>query len=443
MIKTRIQVEEMHIYYFIAKKLISEAKLGILGITSGEEKLLKKIYSCSEIDVLDDLVKKISDRLDDKQEKLDRLVLNSNNTKQFITEAVNCVKDLKYKSEVLENVMKFLKPEFTTSQMVTLCIEKIAQAKRVLAGLSPEEKKAIISTARFDFKKSSNVHMKVTAVDAENISNKKTALLDNATGEKIAVSNVPIIDEKKGNIISNNIDKNIVKITDKKLSVEADIEVLERQEEVETLDSVEEVLDDNVSVGKQVVKKIEKVDVEEVLEIEDNNKTLDATNATLDECESVEKIDSEVNNDIDNRESIESSYVGVMADNFDVDPLDYYSVGSSIYDKDVLEYNIPTIEPAYEIIGNFKQTPFGDTFDKSVIADYDEDLEKSIPVIEEFSETVFSNNITQQANTNVEEKKDISTSQGVGDENSTKEKTVSYDEPVIFKIIESDGIPLE
>ena len=419
MIKARIQVEEMHVYYFIAKKLISAAKLGIFGMTSGEERLLKKIYCCSDIDSIDNLVKQISDRLEEKQAKLDRLVLNSDDTKQFITEAVDCTGNLRNKEMVLENVLKFLKVEFTTSQKITLCIEKIVQAKRILAGLSPEEKKTFLSEVNFDFKKCSNFSMKVTAVDAENINNKKTALVDNVTGEKLVISNVPVIDDNKGNIINNNIDNNIVKINDKKVQVIADtnIEVLDK---VETLDEVEELLENNVSNTTNYLKQN--------ISVESNN----VDTEILEEIVSENDNSVDILDDSDTRESIDESYVGVMADNFDVDPLDYYSVGSSIYDKDVLEYNIPTIEPAYEIIGNFKKDSFGDVFDRQLVED---DLENSIPIIEEFSNIVVNDKKIESLADCYENSTDFAVTNEV--------QTISYDEPVIFKVIETDGVPLE
>ena len=71
MIKIRIQVEEMHVYYYIAKKLISSAKLGFMGfMSSSEEKLINSIYHAKDADEITDLSRKLFDKLEDEKTEL-------------------------------------------------------------------------------------------------------------------------------------------------------------------------------------------------------------------------------------------------------------------------------------------------------------------------------------------------------------------------------------
>lgn len=175
MIRMRIQVEEMHVYYFIAKKLINNAKLGFLGImASAEEKLINKIYSSDNLDEIDELSKKLFDKLDKEQTKLkiNTNPYNLKDTEELISEAVFYTSNLLFKPEVLENVKKTLKSDLNIHDKIILCIDKICQTKRVLAGLSPDEKKQVLDGKGFEVKKKTkNKSGVIKAVDEENVGN--------------------------------------------------------------------------------------------------------------------------------------------------------------------------------------------------------------------------------------------------------------------------------
>lgn len=173
MIKIRIQVEEMHVYYYIAKKLISSAKLGFMGfMSSSEEKLINNIYHAKDADEINDLSRKLFDKLEDEKTELKLNTSHDNlrNIEELIGEAVGYTNNLLFKAEVLENVSKTLKNDLTTHEKIMLCVDKISQAKRVLMGLSPEERKNILDGKGFEIKPKKKKD-KVKAVDEENVEN--------------------------------------------------------------------------------------------------------------------------------------------------------------------------------------------------------------------------------------------------------------------------------
>lgn len=176
MIRIRVQVEEMHVYYFIAKKLIGGAKLGFMGIMTGaEERLINDIYHSDDLNEINDFSKKLFDKLDKEQTELK---LNTNpvgfkDIDELISEAISYTPNLMFKREVLDNVKKTLKNELTTHEKVILCVDRISQAKRVLSGLSPKERKDILDGKGFEIKKVGNdkINNDIHAVDEENVMN--------------------------------------------------------------------------------------------------------------------------------------------------------------------------------------------------------------------------------------------------------------------------------
>lgn len=413
MIKARIQVEEMHVYYFIAKKFIGYAKLGLFGIVSIEEKLLKKLYNCLSNDDVQDIVRQLSNKLEEKQEKIDRVLIDADAMHEVIKESVNCVKNLNYQAIVLNNVTKFLKNDFTTSQKITLCIEKIVQAKRVLEGLSPSDRQILLSGVRFDFKKDSNIKMIVTAVDAENIRNKKTALVDDVTGNKIFASNVLKCATNKndsGNIISNNIS------TDLKI----DISYLED--------------------GKDNLK---------------NTKLLDNTN----DIEVLEELDSElsenymvpcVSADKVSLEDKAENEVNLKAEEKEGgNPLQHYLIGATFDDND-LEYNIPIVEPSYDIVDGNKigDARYSGIYNKYNSCCLDDSLEYNIPIVEPdfLDDFTVADVVADEVVNKVRGMKNSSIMDSKNDVIQKKQPdslNSLYDEPVIFKVIEENEDSIE
>lgn len=199
MIEMRIQVEEMHVYYFIAKKLISNAKLGFMGIMAGpEERLLNNIYNSWNLDDIDSLTKKLFDKLDKVQTKIkiNENPQNLKDTEELISLAVSYTADLLFKPEVLDRTKKALKPELSKLDKVILCIDKICQTKRVLMGLSPEARKRVLDGK--DIEVSSNPQKKefavVPAVDEENVTN-MTEVESNVSRPNIDISEIPLDEE--------------------------------------------------------------------------------------------------------------------------------------------------------------------------------------------------------------------------------------------------------
>ena len=95
---------------------------------------------------------KLFDKLEDEKTEL-KLNTNHDNLRdieELIGEAVGYTNNLLFKAEVLENVSKTLKNDLTTHEKIMLCVDKISQAKRVLMGLSPDERKNVLDGKGFE-----------------------------------------------------------------------------------------------------------------------------------------------------------------------------------------------------------------------------------------------------------------------------------------------------
>lgn len=297
MIRMRIQVEEMHVYYFIAKRLINNAKLGFMGImASSEERLLNNIYNSWDLDEIADLSKKLFDRLDKEQieAKINTASQSFKDIEELISEAISYTANLLFKPEVLDNVRKILKTDLNVHDKIVLCVDKIAQVKRLLMELSPEERKNVLDGKGLEIKKQKQVKGDVVkAVDAENVENVTEVEIKSITD-----SEVVRIEENEETVIESGASENNVSEARKVFTAadvpEVDFEQLsggilpsdESSEEVEVLDVDEsisygvEILDDEENISKEMITEVEELLDEE--EIEDENVTVDS-----DFCESI------------------------------------------------------------------------------------------------------------------------------------------------------------
>ena len=293
----RIQVEEMHVYYFIAKRLINNAKLGFMGImASSEERLLNNIYNSWDLDEIADLSKKLFDRLDKEQieAKINTASQSFKDIEELISEAISYTANLLFKPEVLDNVRKTLKTDLNVHDKIVLCVDKIAQVKRLLMELSPEERKNVLDGKGLEIKKQKQVKGDVVkAVDAENVENVTEVEIKSITD-----SEVVRIEENEETVIESGASENNVSEARKVFTAadvpEVDFEQLsggilpsdEPSEEVEVLDVDEsisygvEILDDGENISKEMIAEVEELLDEE--EIEDENVTVDS-----DFCESI------------------------------------------------------------------------------------------------------------------------------------------------------------
>lgn len=293
----RIQVEEMHVYYFIAKRLINNAKLGFMGIMAGsEERLLNNIYNSWDLDEIADLSKKLFDRLDKEQieAKINTASQSFKDIEELISEAISYTANLLFKPEVLDNVRKILKTDLNVHDKIVLCVDKIAQVKRLLMELSPEERKNVLDGKGLEIKKQKQVKGDVVkAVDAENVENVTEVEIKSITD-----SEVVRIEENEETVIESGASENNVSEARKVFTAadvpEVDFEQLsggilpsdEPSEEVEVLDVDEsisygvEILDDEENISKEMIAEVEELLDEE--EIEDENVTVDS-----DFCESI------------------------------------------------------------------------------------------------------------------------------------------------------------
>lgn len=293
----RIQVEEMHVYYFIAKRLINNAKLGFMGImASSEERLLNNIYNSWDLDEIADLSKKLFDRLDKEQieAKINTASQSFKDIEELISEAISYTANLLFKPEVLDNVRKTLKTDLNVHDKIVLCVDKIAQVKRLLMELSPEERKNVLDGKGLEIKKQKQVKGDVVkAVDAENVENVTEVEIKSITD-----SEVVRIEENEETVIESGASENNVSEARKVFTAadvpEVDFEQLsggilpsdEPSEEVEVLDVDEsisygvEILDDEENISKEMIAEVEELLDEE--EIEDENVTVDS-----DFCESI------------------------------------------------------------------------------------------------------------------------------------------------------------
>lgn len=297
MIRMRIQVEEMHVYYFIAKRLINNAKLGFMGImASSEERLLNNIYNSWDLDEIADLSKKLFDRLDKEQieAKINTASQSFKDIEELISEAISYTANLLFKPEVLDNVRKTLKTDLNVHDKIVLCVDKIAQVKRLLMELSPEERKKVLDGKGLEIKKQKQIKGDVVkAVDAENVENVTEVEIKSITD-----SEVVRIEENEETVIESGASENNVSEARKVFTAadvpEVDFEQLsggilpsdEPSEEVEVLDVDEsisygvEILDDEENISREMIAEVEELLDEE--EIEDENVTVDS-----DFCESI------------------------------------------------------------------------------------------------------------------------------------------------------------
>lgn len=293
----RIQVEEMHVYYFIAKRLINNAKLGFMGImASSEERLLNNIYNSWDLDEIADLSKKLFDRLDKEQieAKINTASQSFKDIEELISEAISYTANLLFKPEVLDNVRKTLKTDLNVHDKIVLCVDKMAQVKRLLMELSPEERKNVLDGKGLEIKKQKQVKGDVVkAVDAENVENVTEVEI-----KSIMDSEVVRIEENEETVIESGASENNVSEARKVFTAadvpEVDFEQLsggilpsdEPSEEVEVLDVDEsisygvEILDNEENISKEMIAEVEELLDEE--EIEDENVIVDS-----DFCESI------------------------------------------------------------------------------------------------------------------------------------------------------------
>ena len=286
MIKIRIQVEEMHVYYYIAKKLISSAKLGFMGfMSSSEEKLINSIYHAKDADEITDLSRKLFDKLEDEKTEL-KLNTNHDNLRdieELIGEAVGYTNNLLFKAEVLENVSKTLKNDLTTHEKIMLCVDKISQAKRVLMGLSPDERKNVLDGKGFEITPKKKEISK--AVDEENVEN--VTVINEITEEGVSeeiIEDTEVkeeINDKSGFTLQDmpvtpiehymvgkpeNSEQSLI---DKKLEkIEEEAEVLDWDDEETVEEVIEETVipENNVDDFEEMVINVEVDDPDEEFE---------------------------------------------------------------------------------------------------------------------------------------------------------------------------------
>ncbi len=250
MMEYKVLIEEMFIYYFIAKRLINSTKLGFLGIfPSKEEKLLNELYNSSDIEEISDLTNKLFNKLDVEKT---HLKINTNpygfkNTDDLIGEAIS-YSSSEYKKDVLNNVKKTLKVDLSAHDKLILCIDRIGQIRRVLAGLSPDERKGLMENVT-SIRGKKNV---IKAVDAENVKN--------VTEIEVSQQEVKFSEDVK---ISVNLDTSVQRkeeIDEDKVSVGFAVEDLSNQE-----------LKD-INKENSIEKKLEEAEEEaEVLDFEETN----------------------------------------------------------------------------------------------------------------------------------------------------------------------------
>lgn len=359
----RIQVEEMHVYYFIAKKLISNAKLGFMGIMSGaEERLLNNIYNSWNMDEIDDLSKKLLDKLDKVQTEMK---INTNphglkDTEELISIAVSYTSNLLFKPEVLENVKKTLKADLNTHDKIILCIDKICQTKRILMGLSPDERKKVLDGKGIEVSsedKKERIIATVQAVDEENVSN-MTEVEASISSSNIDVSKIPL-DEDVVEAIDDDVDegnkpRNVFTADDMPIEpIEhyvngVDLVQKEKEEEIEILDFEDE--DELVDVSTDTDIEDSSIDkVKAVEEIVENKDIEIGENLTGDE---IVVAPSEVaTQEIINENTLDNSFDEVIEDDI------YNAVNEkeTIKEETLLRDNIIIVSDRKPIL-NIKET---------------------------------------------------------------------------------------
>lgn len=280
MIRVRIQVEEMHVYYFIAKKLISNAKLGFLGImASSEERLLNNIYNSWDLEEIGELTKRLYDKLDNSQVEL-KINANPQSIKgneELISEAVSYTANLLFKPEVLDSVKKTLKADLSTHDKIILCVDKICQTKRVLMGLSPEERKKVLDGKGLEVNNEAKQEKQVVvkAVDAENVTNVTDMEV------KVLVSDDEVVNETLDKVETEEVtnEENVVSTR-----------------QVFTAEDIPSVPFENIFPNKEEITKTEEVDEEdiEVLDIDEESSTDVVIEENIEELEPADTSSEEI-----------------------------------------------------------------------------------------------------------------------------------------------------
>ena len=404
MIKIRIQVEEMHVYYYIAKKLISSAKLGFMGfMSSSEEKLINSIYHAKDADEITDLSRKLFDKLEDEKTEL-KLNTNHDNLRdieELIGEAVGYTNNLLFKAEVLENVSKTLKNDLTTHEKIMLCVDKISQAKRVLMGLSPDERKNVLDGKGFEITPKKKEISK--AVDEENVEN--VTVISEITEEGVSediIEDAEVkeeINDKSGFTLQDmpvtpiehymvgkpeNSEQSLI---DKKLEkIEEEAEVLDWDDE----ETVEEVIEETVIPENNVD------DFEEMV-----------INVEVDESdeESVEEVIEETVIPENNADDFEEMVINVEVDDPD-EEFEEITLNVNVVDEEISPINIVEPSPLEE-----RLYPSDIGFEPPIVYPAEEEPVVSI--------------------------KDVPSSEVVVEEN------YDFAVPEIFKIIERDGVEVD
>lgn len=430
MIRMRIQVEEMHVYYFIAKKLISNAKLGFMGLlSSSEEKILNSIYNSDDLDEIHDLSKKLLDKLEKEQTELK---VNTNpysfkDIEEIISEAISYTSNLLFKPEVLESVTKTLKAELTTHEKIILCLDKISQAKRSLAGLSPEERKNVldgngIEVKKKERKKTASV---VKVVDEENVSN----VTDVDVTPEIDVSDIPLDEEI---IEANDLDvdegnrlKNVFTAEDVPVEPIENIIVNNTQglidKKLEELEEAAEVLDFDEEDLQEKNNSLEQ-------EVENTDGNLEITET--EERQIVENVNFEESTNWNEVvESDKTLEIDEVAESFNLE------MNVSNEELDLEERVISTVD---EISNSSNDVLVVDVVEPSPLEErlVPHDIGFSEPEIvypdEEVSETIEENSIDNQYTEEVIE--EVTKSEVIEDDKT------DYAVPEIFKIIERNGV---
>ncbi len=446
MIKIRIQVEEMHVYYYIAKKLISSAKLGFMGfMSSSEEKLINNIYHAKDADEINDLSRKLFDKLEDEKTELKLNTSHDNlrNIEELIGEAVGYTNNLLFKAEVLENVSKTLKNDLTTHEKIMLCVDKISQAKRILMGLSPDERKNILDGKGFEIKPKKKKD-KVKAVDEENV--------ENVTEVELEVQEIESSEEVSND---NNTD-----------TFGSDIEESDNSNKAFTAQDMPSTPIEHYMVDKPtnsdqslIDKKLEKIeeeaevldwDEEEVVDtkVEDEITYEDVDNA-INEAISSDEVIEEVNDDAaivygdddnkeDNSEEFEEIILDVEVEEVTPEVVEEEQFEEIELDVEIEDESIPEVVDDEQFEEVVLDVEVEDESEQEEVDDSIElDVEVELPAINMSSQGESSSLFDIDL-----EPPMVYPSEETVDNDIVQENT-DYAVPEIFKIIERDGVEVD
>ena len=120
----------LRVYYFVAKKIIKDSKLGFLGNTSSEEKLLDKIFSSNDFMEITNLSDKLSERLNKKQDKLNKVEYSKETIKQMVANAISVSGRVSNKFDLQEKINKNLSSSMSSYSKLSFCINQIIQTKK-------------------------------------------------------------------------------------------------------------------------------------------------------------------------------------------------------------------------------------------------------------------------------------------------------------------------